>query len=109
MVPMRKQHGGNVKVSGCYSKQCVGSIKKHVKSLKWQSQSSDLNPIEHLSTILDRRIRQRIHPPKNQNGLKDLLIQEWSQIGRDLTEILPDSLENRLQECLKQRGLSTRS
>ncbi|CAF1440970.1 unnamed protein product [Rotaria sordida] len=65
-------------------------------------------PVEHLWTILDRRIRQRISPPKNEHELKELLIEEWNQIGSDITEKLIDSIENRLQECLNQGGFSTR-
>ncbi|CAF1506279.1 unnamed protein product [Rotaria sordida] len=83
---MIKCHGGNVKLS----------------------QSSDLSSREHLWTILDRRIRQRIPPPKNEHELKELLIEEWNQIGSDITEKLIDSVENRLQECLNQGRFSTR-
>ncbi|CAF4242006.1 unnamed protein product [Rotaria sordida] len=72
------------------------------------SQSSDLSSREHLWTILDRRIRQRIPPPKNEHELKELLIEEWNQIGSDITEKLIDSVENRLQECLNQGEFSTR-
>ncbi|CAF1371856.1 unnamed protein product [Rotaria sordida] len=72
------------------------------------SQSSDLSSREHLWTILDRRIRQHISPPKNAHELKELLIEEWNQIGSDITEKLIDSVENRLQECLNQGRFSTR-
>ncbi|CAF1476791.1 unnamed protein product [Rotaria sordida] len=63
---------------------------------------------EHLWIILDRRIRQRIPPPKNAHELKELLTEEWNQIGSDITEKLIDSVENRLQECLNQGRFSTR-
>ncbi|CAF4297579.1 unnamed protein product [Rotaria sordida] len=72
------------------------------------SQSSDLSSREHLWTILDRRIRQRIPPPKSEPELKEPMIEEWNQIGSGITGKLIDLVENRLQECLNQGRFSTR-
>ncbi|CAF1469445.1 unnamed protein product, partial [Rotaria sordida] len=81
---------------------------KHQPSIVQLSQRSDLSSREHLWTILDRRIRQHIPPPKSKPELKELLIEEWNQIGSDITEKLIDLVENRLQECLNQGRFSTR-
>ena len=57
--------------------------KKKIKVLSnWPSQSPDLNPIEHLWSKLERRIRNRSVLAKNIKELETAL-QEWNQISND--------------------------
>jgi len=42
----------------------------------WPSKSPDLNPIEHLSDNLDRRVRRRPNLPNNVNELRAALLEE---------------------------------
>jgi len=50
-----------------------------VQVLRWPSKSPDLNPIEHVWDLLDRRVRQR---PVQQNlhELEMDLVQEWTAL-----------------------------
>lgn len=59
-------------------------------------QSPDLNPIEHLWGILDKKIRQ--HKITNKQMLKDVIVQEWQNIGAETTEKLALSMKNRLRD-----------
>ena len=54
---------------------------KKIKILKeWPSQSPDLNPIEHLWSELERRLKNRKNHPKNVKELEIVLEEEWQQI-----------------------------
>ena len=48
-----------------------------VNHMLWPSQSPDLNPIEHLWEILDRRVRQRSPPPSSKHQMREYLLEEW--------------------------------
>ena len=61
-----------------------------------------MNPIEHLWDELDRRIRKR--QSTSTTDLQKILLEEWNDIGKDVTEKRVDSMSNRLHECIKQKG-----
>ena len=48
---------------------------KNVSVLPWPAKSPDLNPIEHVWDLLDRRARAI--PPKNVRELAGALVEEW--------------------------------
>ena len=76
--------------------------------LPWPAQSPDLNPIEHLWDELERRLRRRAIPPKNEGELFNFLQEEWNKIPIDVLEKLIDSMPNRIQEVCKVKGYPTR-
>ncbi len=45
----------------------------------WPSQSPDLNPIQHVWEILDRRVRQHSPPPSSKHQIGEYLLEEWLQ------------------------------
>ena len=49
----------------------------NVQVIDWSPYSLDLNPIEHLWDVLDRRVRKRVNVPNNVAQLQLALIQEW--------------------------------
>ena len=53
---------------------------RNVSVLPIPAKSPDLNPIEHVWDLLDRRVRARAIPPRNVCELAGALVKEWSNI-----------------------------
>jgi transposase len=73
--------------------------------LKTPPQSPDMNPIEHLWDVLDRRVRQ--HHITSQKQLKEILRDEWYKIEPSVCGKLVHSMPNRLKAVIAQKGLNT--
>ncbi|GFV46561.1 transposable element Tcb1 transposase [Trichonephila clavipes] len=69
--------------------------------------SSDLNPIEHLWDLLERKIRQ--HYISSKDMLKSVLKDELEKISAEETTKRVNSMPKRLQEVLERRGYITSS
>ena len=54
---------------------------RNVSVLPWPA-SPDLNPIEHVWDLLDRRVRPRAIPPRNVWELAVALVEEWGNISQ---------------------------
>ena len=65
---------------------------KEIKLLTWPPQSPDMNPIESLWDILQRRIKARINRPRNLKDLKEALLQEWDELPSQTLCKLVESL-----------------
>jgi hypothetical protein len=50
--------------------------------LPWLAKSPDLNPIDHVRDLLDRRVRARAIPPRNVRELAGALVEEWGLTAR---------------------------
>lgn len=72
----------------------------------WPSQSPDLNPIEHVWEMVDRKIRQ--YKAKNAGELMNLIQMEWQKIPDDYLKNLVLSMPNRLRAVIRSRGFATR-
>ena len=72
--------------------------------MPWQSQSPDLNPIEHLREILERRLRPRFPPPSTEHQIMEFLLEEWCRIPpiefQTLVESMPMCTEAALANTL---------
>uniref|UniRef100_A0AAZ3QEQ4 Tc1-like transposase DDE domain-containing protein n=1 Tax=Oncorhynchus tshawytscha TaxID=74940 RepID=A0AAZ3QEQ4_ONCTS len=55
---------------------------RNVSVLQWPAKSLDLNPIEHVWDLLDRRVRARAIPPRNVRELAGALVEEWGNISQ---------------------------
>ncbi|CDQ93228.1 unnamed protein product [Oncorhynchus mykiss] len=55
---------------------------RNVSVLPWPAKSPDLNPIEHVWDLLDRRVRARAIPPRNVWELAGALVEEWGNISQ---------------------------
>ena len=73
--------------------------------LKTPPQSPDLNPIEHLWSLLERKIRNHVITSKEM--LKTVLLEEWEKITPLETSKLVQSMQKRLLEVLHRRGYPT--
>lgn len=80
-------------------------IGNHKKPLRWPAQSPDLNPIENLWAILDHNSRKRKCNTKEQ--LMGELEIAWENLPVELLTKLVDSLPNRIEEMLANKGGAT--
>lgn len=74
--------------------------------LETPPQSPDINPIEHVWNMLERKIRN--HHITNKNLLRKALHDEWIGLSTDFIEKLVLSMPNRLREVIKLKGYPTR-
>lgn len=65
-------------------------------------QSSDLNPIEHLWDELGRHVKKCY--VRNEEQLKQALLEEWNKIELVTTAKLVASMQKRMREVLKAKG-----
>ena len=80
----------------------------NINALPWLSKSPDLNLIEHLWDQLDKRVRQRQHPPQTLDQFRQMLQQEWRTIPRNNVRNLIESMPKRCRAVLTARGGHTR-
>ena len=76
--------------------------------LPWPAQSPDLNPIEHLWDVLERKVRSRWPLPKNKKELVNVLQEEWSKIEPEVLENLVESIPRRVKAVIEAKGCPTR-
>ena len=55
---------------------------RNVSVLPWPVKSPDLNPIEHVWDLMDRRVRSRAIPLRNVQELAGALVEEWGNISQ---------------------------
>ena len=73
----------------------------------WPSQSPDLNPIEHLWSELERKIRNRSENIKNFKELEIALQEEWSKISRNQLMNYIESMPRRIEAVIRNNGWPT--
>jgi len=76
--------------------------------LPWPAQSPDLNPIENLWDILERRVRMHKPLPKNKRELMDVLEDEWYKLEPEKLTKLIDSMPKRVKAVIKSKGNPTK-
>ncbi len=80
----------------------------NVNVMQWPSRSPDLNPIEHVWDILNRRIRRNNRTFNNLQELENALIREWNAIPqREIKKIL-NGMNKRCRSVIDARGAWTR-
>ena len=77
-----------------------------IPTFGWPAQSPDLNPIENLWSILDKKLVNR--KVNTTPELFKLLKQEWNKLTTNELERLVDSMPQRCQAVIDARGLPTK-
>lgn len=72
------------------------------KVLDWAPRNCDLNPIEMIWSIIDKRLSST--PIYNKETLSQRLKEEWNKIDAGLCQKLLDSMPDRIYQCLKAKG-----
>lgn len=76
------------------------------KQLNSPPQSPDLNPIEHIWDVLEKKVRK--YNTTSRETLKTALIRAWAEITPDITENLVNSMPRRLQAVIDAQGGPTK-
>jgi hypothetical protein len=81
---------------------------RNVSVLPWPAKILDLNPIEHIWELLDRRVRARAIPPRNVREHAGALVEEWGNISQQERANLVQSMRRRCTAVLNAAGGHTR-
>uniref|UniRef100_A0AAZ3SGQ7 Tc1-like transposase DDE domain-containing protein n=1 Tax=Oncorhynchus tshawytscha TaxID=74940 RepID=A0AAZ3SGQ7_ONCTS len=81
---------------------------RNASVLPWLANSLDLNPIEHVCDLLDRRVRARAIPPRNVWELAGALLEEWGNISQQELAKLVQFMKRRCTGVLNAAGGHTR-
>ena len=72
------------------------------------SQSPDSNPIEHLWSELERRIRSKPQAITNIAELETALQEEWGKISQSQVMALIESMPRRIEAVISSNGWPTK-
>lgn len=87
------------------SKHALGYFKeKKIELMNWPPYSPDLNPMENLWSILSYSIYSGKKVFRDVEELKEHLVEAWEKIDKSKMEALIDSMEDRLEEVIKNDG-----
>ncbi|GFV48246.1 transposable element Tcb1 transposase [Trichonephila clavipes] len=85
--------------------ECLQS--EDITRIHWPAFSPDLNPIEHVWDMLDRRIASRQPPSTCLSELRRALLDEWCNIPQDQIDNLILSMSRRCKTCIASSGRHT--
>jgi transposase/predicted transcriptional regulator len=75
-----------------------------INVLDWPAQSPDLNPIENLWDIIDRKLRRRDIKLNNKEELWEAVKREWYSLDKEIIRNLYLSMTKRIDDLLKSKG-----
>ena len=67
-----------------------------------------MNPIEHMWSEVERRLRSIKEPIKNKNELWERIQNTWNSIEIDVCQKLIHTMPERISDVIKQKGGYTR-
>lgn len=81
-------------------------LENGIRVLDWPPQSPDLNPIEHLWSILKKRVHNRKSASKRE--LENVIMQEWNSLPSATCQKLVHSMPRRIAAVLRAKGGPTK-
>jgi transposase len=79
-----------------------------INVIEWLPQSPDMNPIENLLDIIDRRIRKRVDKLGSLDELWEEIQREWNSTDKNLILNLYMSMGKRIYDLKNSQGGSTK-
>lgn len=79
---------------------------KKINVMEWPAQSPDLNPIEHLWSILKVKVQE--NNPTSLQQLRQVIVNEWNKIAPETTAKLVASMPRRCQAVVHAKGGHTK-
>ena len=76
----------------------------HVEVLDWPPQSPDLNPIEQVWAVMKQNLYTQDSFPSNRRDLIERFLTIWDNLELGLFENLSDSIPERLEKVIKNKG-----
>ncbi|KAJ4426240.1 hypothetical protein ANN_27052 [Periplaneta americana] len=76
--------------------------------LPWPARSPDMNPIEHVWDMLERRVKNRRPRPESLQELRRALGEEWELIPQEDIANQTESMPRRMDAVIQARGGNTR-
>lgn len=77
-----------------------------INVLDWPAQSPDLNPIEHLWSVLKTNVAK--HKTTSKAQLIEQIKKEWQNIDSTICKNLVDSMPKRVKAVIKAKGFCTK-
>ena len=111
---MRRIYGPNIMIQEDGAKYHHSKIVKSVKDeanlniFLHPAQSPDLNPIENLWHQMKLTISKKRHRIRNNTQMCQALVEAWANIKeKDLAKLV-NSMNNRYEDCIKNKGGATK-
>ncbi|KAI0996374.1 hypothetical protein K3495_g11806 [Podosphaera aphanis] len=96
------QQDNNIKHTARVIKNWLAST--GIKTMKWSSQSPDLNPIEHLWCLVKRRLGEYQELPNSIYELMKRVDAVWKNIHENSCQTLIESMPSRVVAVIKASG-----
>ncbi len=76
--------------------------KNKITILDWPAISPDLNPIENLWDIIDKKLTN--YHPTTVNDLQQIILKLWSEMSTETCQKLVESMPRRMHTCIRAKG-----
>ena len=80
----------------------------NVQVMDWPARSPDLNPIEHIWDLLDRRLRNARNPPQTVAALRQEVVRQWNLLAQNEIRRYIGSMRRRCEAVIEAEGGHTR-